>query len=155
MKIERTAEHRWLEQLTGRWQVTFDMKDHPLWQEDVRSLDGLWFIAELHGPMEDGTPATMIMTLGYDPARQCFVGSTIGTMMSNLWIYEGKLDEAGRVLTLDCDGPDMDGSGRTTRYQDIIEIVDAGTRRFSSRMQNADGSWKHVMASQYKSMAAP
>lgn len=155
MKMERTAEHRWLEQLTGRWSVIFDFDKHSVWTEDARSLDGLWHIAEMSGAMPDGSTATMIMMLGYDPDRKCFVGSTVGTMMRNLWVYEGTLDETGKVLTLDCDGPDMDGSGRIARFQDIIEIVDADTRRFSSRMQSADGSWKPVMASQYKRMAAP
>ncbi|OJF96633.1 DUF1579 domain-containing protein [Pararhizobium antarcticum] len=154
MNIAITNEHRWLQQLTGRWQVTFDMQDHPLWQEDVRLLDGLWSIAELSGPMPDGNSATMIMTLGYDPALHRFVGSTIGTMMSNLWVYDGGLDETGTILTLDCEGPDMTDAGRTARYRDIITIIDADTRRFSSRMENADGSWNPVMASHYKRMAA-
>lgn len=26
-------------------------------------------------------------------------------MMTHLWIYEGSLDQAGRVLTLDTEGP--------------------------------------------------
>ena len=42
--------------------------------------------------MPDGGPATMIMTLGYDPAKKRFVGTFIGSMMTNLWVYEGELE---------------------------------------------------------------
>ncbi len=58
------------------------------------------------------------------------------------------------MLTLDCEGPDFEKAGRTTRYQDIVTIKDENTRNFSSRMQNADGTWKPVMSSDYKRISA-
>ncbi|KQY34001.1 hypothetical protein ASD32_22355 [Rhizobium sp. Root483D2] len=69
--------------------------------------------------------------------------------MTNLWIYEGKLDETGKVLTLDCEGPDFGNPGQTARYQDIITIRDADSRNFSSRIRRADGTWKSVMSCDY------
>ena len=47
------------------------------------------------------------MTLGYDPVQKRFVGTFIGSMMTHMWIYNGTLDAAGKVLTLDTEGPGL------------------------------------------------
>ncbi|MEK1930465.1 MAG: DUF1579 domain-containing protein [Pararhizobium sp.] len=160
MKAEILDEHRWLEQLTGRWRVSFDMPAttgeqacEGAWLEETRSLGGAWIVSEATGIMPDGSKATNIMTLGYDPAKKRYVGSFVSSVMTYLWVYEGTLDETGTVLTLDCEGPDF-AIGGTARYQDIITIKDENTRNFSSRTQNADGTWKPVMSSDYKRISA-
>lgn len=157
MKADLVDEHRWLQQLTGRWRLTFDPpegSEHQdggrAWEENARSLDGTWIVAEMTGTMPDGSSATNILSLGYDPARKRYVGSFITSVMTHLWVYEGTLDDTGTVLTLDCEGPDFDTIGRTARYQDIITIKDVNTRNFSSRIQLADGTWKPVMSCDYQ-----
>jgi hypothetical protein len=161
MKADLVDEHRWLEQLTGRWRLTFDAppgtEDHAsdaTWLEETRSLGGAWIVAESTGTMPGGSTATNILTLGYDPARKRYVGSFVTSVMANLWVYEGTLDSTGKVLTLDCEGPDFETIGRTARYQDIITIKDENTRNFSSRTQNADDTWKPVMSCDYKRIPA-
>jgi len=57
-------------------------------------------------------------------------------------------------LTLDCEGPDFGTTGRTARYQDIMTILDADTRNFSSRVQAADGTWKRIMSCDYHRLPA-
>jgi hypothetical protein len=161
MKAEILDEHRWLEQLTGRWSVSFDMPaaageqaSEGAWLEETRSLGGAWIVSGTTGIMPDGSKATNIMTLGYDPAKKRYVGSFVSSVMTYLWVYEGTLDETGKVLTLDCEGPDFETTGGTARYQDIITIKDENARNFSSRRQNADGTWKSVMSSDYKRIPA-
>ena len=61
--------------------------------------------------MPDGKPSTMIVTLGFDPEKKRFMGTFIGSMMTHLWIYDGELDTAGKVLTLNAEGPSMLGGG--------------------------------------------
>ena len=46
-------------------------------------------------------------------------------MMTHLWVYDGALDAAGKVLTLDAEGPSFTGDGTTAKYQDVIEIEGA------------------------------
>src|SRR3546814_8051855 len=98
MKTEPQQEHRWLEQLLGEWTVTSDMTPDggSPWVERVRSLDGLWIVAEGEGEMPGGGAATTLMTLGYDPRRQRYVGTWVGSMMIHMWVYEGHLDDSGR-----------------------------------------------------------
>src|SRR3546814_6537466 len=76
-----------------------------------------------------------------------------GSMMTHLWVYEGSLDDSGKVLTLDCEGLDFETEGRMTRYQDIITIESPDHRLLTARMLAADGSWKQIMQAEYRRRA--
>jgi hypothetical protein len=90
-----------------------------------------------------------IMTLGYDPARKRFVGTFVGSMMTHLWLYDGALDAAGKVLTLDSEGPNFTQDG-LAKYQDIIELVSDDVRTLKSQIQGDDGNWLHFMSVTYR-----
>ena len=153
-QAEPQAEHKWLQRLVGDWTYEGEATgpdgatDKPTGTESVRPIGGLWVVAE--GSMEapDGKPATSIMTLGYDPEKKRFVGTWLGSMMTNLWIYEGTLK--GDVLTLDCEGPAMYAPGKTAKYQDIIEMKSDDHRILSSRLVGQDGKWQQFMETHYR-----
>ena len=156
MKAEAQKEHHWLAQLDGEWtyEGECDMgPDQPSMKmqgrETVRSIGELWRIAEGRSGMPDGGEAHTVMTLGYDAAKGRYVGSYVASMMTMMWLYEGSLDASGRVLTLDCEGPDFSGDGSIAKYQDIIEIVDADTRLFRSQTFR-DGAWREFLRSRYR-----
>jgi len=155
MKTEQTKQHQWLQQLVGEWTYEGETNmgaDNPPEKfkgtENVRSIGGLWTVGEGHGAMPDGSPATMIMTLGYDPRTERFVGTWIGSMMSHLWHYDGELDAAEKVLTLNSEGPAM-GGDRIAKYKDVIEIVSPDHRILSSHTQGEQGSWTCFMTAHY------
>lgn len=159
MHAEPGTEHRWLQQLVGDW--TFEAAanmgpDQPpskaQGSETVRSLGGLWVVAERAGEMPGGGAMSSMMTLGYDPQRQRFVGTFVASMMTHLWVYEGSLDAAGTVLTLDTEGPDFAGGG-TAKYQDIITIESEDRRTLTSRMLGEDSQWREVMRADYRRKA--
>jgi hypothetical protein len=157
MKIESQKEHEWLQQLTGNWIGEGEAAMEPgqptvKWTttEAVRSIGGVWIIAEGQGEMPEGGPAITMMTLGYDPQKSRYVGTFIGSMMTNLWVYEGTLDASGKVLTLDTEGPVMGSEGKMARYKDIIEIKSADERVLTSRMLGEDGHWTEIMTSRYR-----
>src|SRR5262245_46277943 len=98
MQVEPQQEHQWLHQLLGDWifetEATMEPGKPPekfTGSESVRSLGGVWVLCEGRGEMPGGGGGTTIMTLGYDPARQRFVGTFIGSMMTHMWVYEGEL----------------------------------------------------------------
>ena len=157
MKTESSKEHQWLQQLVGEW--TFEgtgemgpgQPPHKMsGTESVRSLGGLWIIGEGRGVMPGGSPCTMVLQLGFDPVKGKFVGSWIGSMMANMWVYEGTLDVAGRVLPLDTIGPSFTDATKMTRYQDIIEVVSDDVRTLTSRSLGDDGKWFQFMKSEYR-----
>lgn len=157
MHAEPQKEHQWLQKLVGDWVSEAEMemgpdqpKERTTGSESVRSLGGLWFVAEGEGEMPGGGHATMVMTLGYDPQRGRYVGTWIGTMMTHLWVYDGELDAAQRVLTLNSEGPDMAGEGKMARYRDIIEFVSDDHRLLRGQVLRDDGTWHEFMVAHYR-----
>ena len=157
MDIKPQKEHAWLQNLVGEW--TSEMEcvmgpDQPPIKnkgiESVRSIGGLWTMGEGSGEMPDGNKMTSMMTLGYDPQKQRFVGTFIASMMTHMWVYEGTLDAAGKVLTLDTEGPGMSGDGKMMKYKDIITFVDDNHRMLTSRMLGDDGEWSEFMTAHYR-----
>ena len=135
-KAEPQREHQRLHRLVGEWTYETEAPGAPgqpaakmTGTESIRSVGGVWILAEGNGEMPGAGPVTSLMTLGYDPEKKRFVGTWIGLMMTHLWVYNGELDgPAQRVLTLDTEGPSMAGDGRMQRYQDVIELTsDDGT----------------------------
>ena len=157
---EPSNEHRWLQKLVGKWtsecEAQMDPDQPPMTfkgTETVRSAGGLWTVGEGDGEMPGGGRATTIMTLGYDPVKRRFVGTFIGSMMTHLWLYEGALDGAGRVLTLDTEGPSCAGTpepGKMSRYKDAIEFKSDDHRVLTSAMRGDDGEWRTFMTAHYR-----
>lgn len=119
-------------------------------QQTGRRLGELWVLCESQGSMPDGGPAHMLITLGDDPQKSAFVGTFVGSMMTHLWHYTGSLDAAGKVLTLDTEGPSFSGDGTLVRYQDIITLQGPDTYELASQVIQADGSWKRFMTATYR-----
>jgi hypothetical protein len=100
--------------------------------------------------MPGGGTATMMMTLGYDPQKQRYVGTWIGSMMTHLWVYDGTLDVAGSVLTLDAEGPSRVTEGKMAKYQDVMELKSEDHRVLTSRILGDDGQWREFMTANYR-----
>jgi hypothetical protein len=157
MHSEPQKEHQWLHQLVGEWtsegEATMGPGQPPerfKGTESVRSLGGLWILAEGQGEMPGGGPATTLMTLGYDPAKGRYVGTFIGSMMTHLWLYDGALDAAGRALALDAEGPSMAGDGTLARYRDVIEVRSDDHRVLTSHVLGDGRTWRPFMTAHYR-----
>ena len=157
MFAEPQQEHHWLQKMVGQWTYEHECHGEPgqpaskaQGKETIRSLGGLWIVGESQGQMPGGGEATMILTLGYDPARKKYVGTWVGSMMTHLWVYEGSLDAAGKVLTLDCEGPSFSGDGTISKYQDIITFISDEHRTLTSRVLGDNGQWNQFMEAHYR-----
>jgi Protein of unknown function (DUF1579) len=158
MNVEPLKEHQWLTRLAGEWtcegEATMGPGNPPVkWEstESVRHIGGVWIIAEGKGEMPgSGEPTTTLLTLGYDPQKKRYVGTFIGSMMTNMWVCDGALDASGTVLTLDTEGPNMAAPGKMAKYQDIIEIKSDDHRVLKSQMLGDDGKWTQVVMATYR-----
>jgi Protein of unknown function (DUF1579) len=155
MNAEPQKQHQWLDRFIGEWTWESDCSmgaDKPpmktIGTEVVRSLGGLWIIAEGEGG-QDASSGRTIITLGYDPQSDRFVGTFIASMMTHLWIYNGSLDAAEKVLTLDAEGPSLTESG-ISKYQDIIEFVNDDYRVLKSQILEDNDKWNHFMTAHYR-----
>ena len=145
-------EHRWLERMVGEWDFVAeaDMGDGQSHRsegtESVRSLNGVWIVAEGTADGPDGSGHTNIIQLGYDPAKGRYVGSFISSFMTRFWSYEGARE--GDRLVLETEGPSFTGEG-TSPYRDIVEITGDDTRELRSQTPGPDGGWVEFMVSRY------
>ena len=149
------SQHHWLQRLIGDWTYSCEVAMKPgespvtmTGTESIRSLGDLWILAEGSTQAPDGTPGATLLTLGYDPAKSSFVGTWIGSMMTTLWVYTGRLE--GDSLILDTVGPDHSDPAQTRKYQETITLKGDDHRVFSSAVQNDDGSWNTMMTIEYR-----
>lgn len=154
---EPQEEHRWLQKLVGDWTYEGEAPMKPGeapekfgGTETVRKIGELWVVGEGRGPMPGGEEATSVLSLGYDPQKRAFVGTWFGSMMNNLWVYEGSLDAGKRKLTLNTEGPNMQKEGEQAKYREVIELPDDDRRTFTSYVQGEDGSWQQMMTMTYR-----
>jgi hypothetical protein len=157
MKAKLREEHMWLGRLVGEWTYESASIAGPgqaatrhTGTERVRSLDGAWTVCEGEGELSDGERATTIMTLGYDTARQRFVGTFIASRMTHLWVYDGELDRAGTALALHTEGPSFATEGATARYRDVLAFEGDDRRTLTSYVQGDDGAWHEFMTATYR-----
>jgi hypothetical protein len=158
VKAEPQKEHQWLQKFVGEWTAEGEAPMEPgkpptKWKsaETVRSIGGLWVVCEGRGEMPGGGGAsTTIMTLGYDPQKKRYAGTWVGSMMTHLWVYEGSVDAAGKVLTLDTVGPSFSGDGTMTKYQDVMTFKSDDHRVLTARVLGADGKWTEMMTVDYR-----
>ena len=157
MDAEPQKQHQWLQQLVGDWTFEAECKTGPdqppvtgRGSETVRSLGGLWVLCEGQGEMPGCGPATTLMTLGYDPAKERFVGTFIASMMTHLWLYDGELDSAAKMLTLYAEGPSMAAEGKLAKYKDVIELKSSDHRVLTSHLLGEDGQWHAFMTANYR-----
>ncbi len=157
MKTDPSPEHAWLKRFEGVWAFTSRCPMGPegevaesQGEERVRMLGDLWLIGEAAGPMpDDGAICHSVMTIGYDPAKERFVGTWVGSPMTSMFVYEGTLDTTSNTLTLSTTGPDMMDPSKTAQYQDVVVWLDDNTRELRSRIQGADGGWTEIMSARY------
>jgi hypothetical protein len=156
-QAEPQKEHAWLHRMVGEWTCegeagTGEGQPPMKWKstETVRSLGGLWILCEGVGEMPGGGEARTVVTLGYDPAKGRFAGTFVGSMMANMWVYDGELDKDERVLTLHTEGPSMQPGGGMAKYKDVVELKSDDDRTLTSLMQSADGQWVPVMSAVYR-----
>lgn len=138
-------EHEWLEKFVGQWELVSEgegVKSSAVMKSSM--LGKLWVVNE--SEMEvNGTKMKSIQMIGYDPEKKKYVGIWADSMINYLWQYEGTVDESGKKLTLEAEGPSMTGDGTMTNYRDAYEFKDDNTIIATSSMQGEDGKWKVFM----------
>lgn len=155
MDTKPTEEHAWLQRLVGEWDARGEAIMGPeqapeTWTgtETVRPIGKLWVQGEGRTDMPGQEPGITQITLGFDPRKNRYVGTFIGSSMADLWVYEGTLE--GDVLTLNSEGPAVRPGEKPVQFKDVVELEDSNTRLLKSYMQTPDGEWQQVMTAEYK-----
>ena len=140
-------EHEWLQQFVGEWETESEASMGPGQPAmkckgtiSARSLGGFWVVSELKSDMM-GTPMTAIQTVGYDPQTKKYVGSWVDSIFNYMWKYQGTVDETGKILTLEAEGPNFMAAGKMTKFRDVYEFKTPDHVVLSYGMQGEDGKW--------------
>ncbi len=140
-------EHQWLEHFVGKWETESEGSmgpGQPTMQckgtMNSSMLGGFWVVNEMTGDMM-GTPMNGIQTLGYNTEKSKYVGTWVDSMMNHMWQYEGTVDESGKILTLEADGPNFLAEGKTTKFRDAYEIRSPDHIVATSSMLGENGEW--------------
>ena len=148
---DRTEGHVWLQRMVGEWTTEGEAtmpdgsKDTTTGKESVRKLGEYWVVSEATASMPgDDEEGTMIVSLGFDRHKGRFVGSWVGSMMMNLWVYDGELDADG-TLHLDTEGEDMADETKTAPYRDSIHWESDDVRTLTSHYKDEKGEWQPFM----------
>jgi len=149
-------EHEWLKQLAGEWDTEGEMHIGPgaepiksTGTDIARMLGGFWLVSDVKGNVM-GTSVEAKLTIGYDTKKKKYVGTWIDSMTSYMWNYEGSVDESGKILTLNTEGPGFQGGDKLTKFKEVIEIKSKDDRTFTSSYQNEDGTWTKLMSVKYR-----
>jgi uncharacterized protein DUF1579 len=146
-------QHEWLQQLVGEWtsKGVCDMPDGSKMEltgtESVRAVGGFWIQSEVKATVKMGEmdhPFTGLMTLGYSAEKAKYQGTWVDTMGDYMWVYEGKLDDAGKILTLDTVGPSPMDPTKKLKFKETTELKDKDTKIFTSKFEQ-DGKWVTMM----------
>ena len=140
-------EHRWLKQFVGKWETQAEGSMGPNQPPmkckgtiTARMLGGFWVINEMQTDVM-GTPMTGIQTIGYDTGRKKYVGTWVDSMLDHMWKYEGSVDDSGKILTLDAEGPNFMAAGKLTKYRDVYQFKSPDMIITTSQMLGEDGKW--------------
>jgi len=151
-----SKEHKLLEQFAGDWKMTAEAEPAPgqppikcEGSETAKMLGGFWLISEGQGDMM-GTPVNSRLTIGYDPAKKKYIGTFCCTMDSTLWTYEGKMDETGKKLTLETEGPMPMDPSKKCKFREVLELQDPDHKTFTSYIQGEDGKEVKMVEMKYE-----
>ena len=155
METKPTPHHEWLKTLVGEWTCESSCAMEPggdpvtgHGREVVRAIGDLWVQGEMTGEMPGAGPMTSLMTLGYDPLRERFVGTWVGSPMAHMFVYEGERD--GDSLALDTLGPSFEDPTKMAKYRDVVEFRGPDERLLRSHLIGEDGSWTEFMSAVFK-----
>lgn len=140
-------EHEWLKQFVGEWVSESEVKfspDQPAakCQGTMKSqmLGGFWLMNEATVDML-GDEVHAVQSIGYDPEKKKYVGTWVDSMSSHMWKYEGTVDDTGKILTLEAEGPSFAGDGKMAKYRDSYEFKSKDHIVATSSVLGEDGKW--------------
>lgn len=154
---EPVKEHQWLKKFVGEWTYEGRASMGPGQEEmtfrgaeTVRAIGDLWVHGEGRGKMPDGGDSVMLTTIGFDPKKGRFVGTWAGSMMTQLFVYDGWIEKDGRTLVLETEGSSPMEPDKTRTFRDITEFKSDDHRAFRAEMRNDDGSWTRMMSMDFR-----
>jgi hypothetical protein len=131
-------EHELLKKWVGTWDTTMKMPGDVAEVKGVATykmeLGGLW-LASSHEGEFGGMKFQGRGLDSYDAAKKKYVSVFVDNMSTSPLVMEGTYDKAKKILTMEGEGPGMDG--KPTKYKTLAEWKDDNTVVFTMYMGGA------------------
>jgi hypothetical protein len=144
-------EHEWLKQFVGEWEseaeASFGEGQPSIKCKGTmksRMLGGFWVVSEAKADMM-GMEMNSVQTIGYDAKSKKYVGTWVDSMMNHMWKYSGEVDDSGKKLILEAEGPNFLAGGKIAKFRDAYEFKSKDHIIATSAMQGDDGKWTTFM----------
>jgi hypothetical protein len=154
-------QHEWLKQFVGQWESESEAVAAPGQPStkckgtmNSRMLGEFWIVSEVSGDM-DGVMMKAIQTIGYDPAKKKYIGTWVDSMLNHLWHYEGTVDDSGKIMTLEAEGPNFMADGKLTKFRDVYEFKSKDHIVATSSARGEDGKWVTFMTGHFRRQTQP
>jgi hypothetical protein len=151
-----TAEHELLKQFAGEWtsKATAAMAEgeEPMTcegNETAKLMGGFWLVCENEGTVQ-GTPVSSLLTIGFNPKTKKYLGTFACSSDSTLWNYTGTMDESGKKLVLETEGPLPHDPAKVAKFRETLELVAPDRKVFTSMIQGDDGKWTEFATIEYQ-----
>ncbi|HEY5752020.1 MAG TPA: DUF1579 domain-containing protein [Chthoniobacterales bacterium] len=142
-------EHEWLQKFVGEWESegeAFMVPGQPATPlkgvESARLIGGFWLVSQIKSTTD--FPYEQVLTIGYDPAKEKYIGTVIDSMTTHIWQYEGTVDATGNILTWETEGP-VPSPDKPSKFKEVTEFKNPDYKVFTSAIQGPDGSWNNMM----------
>lgn len=151
-----SKEHQWLEKFVGEWEVTSSGSMGPEQPAmecagtiTSHMLGGFWVVNEMDSEVMDA-PMRGLQIIGYDTAKQKYIGTWVDSFMNHMWQYEGSVDDSGKKLSLVAVGPNHMAGGKITQFRDSYEFKSPDLVISTAEMKGDDGKWMTFMTGEMK-----
>ena len=148
--------HSFLKKFAGEWESQSEGTAGPGQPKFVaegvmksRMLGDLWLVSDITVGGA-GFQVGAVQTIGYDPEKKKYIGTWVDSMFNHMWRYEGSVDESGRKLILEAEGPNPSAAGKMSNFRDTYEFKSDDHIVSTSLMQNEDGEWVVLMTGEMK-----
>lgn len=148
-----TSQHEWLRKFTGSWSVESKVWMEPgkdpmvcTGSEEAEMLGGFWVVGRGSGGTAE-MPMEWLISFGYDPQKEAYVGRWIDSMTSQAWDYTGSLDDSGKVLKLSTQGF-CPLEGKICEFRTTVEFKTDDLRVITDEKKTDDG-WVTAVVSTY------
>lgn len=154
--LAATSEHKWLKQFVGEWEMqsegTMGPDQPPVKATGTLSsqmLGDLWVVNKIKMEVM-GTSVGGLQTIGFDRQKMKYIGTWVDSSNDFMWVYSGEVDESGKRLVLEADGPNFAKPGELTKYRDSYEFQSPDRMLMTSSMLGEDGEWVEFMSGEAK-----
>ena len=153
-------QHEWLQKLEGRWETkakTNAMGDIPAMDcnstMSAHMLGKFWVVMNTTGEF-GGVQSKILQTIGYDRKQKKYVATWIDNMSDHMYVYHGSVDETGKKLVLETEGPNFLEPGKTAKFRDSYEFKSPDLIITTSELMGDDGKWVTFVTAETRRVAA-